>query len=202
MRETDRLCNLQMRETGHQRIDMLLRQIEQAALECDDQREHLVDRCAQIKPDVCGHLVIARAASVQPFTRSAYQIGQAFLDVQVDIFEVDRPGKLALPDFIEDGGHTALDVGEVGFGQYADRMQHACMRERALNVELSQPLVEADGRGVAFDQFRDRLVESARPRLAVLVCRRFLLLHWRSAPFTMECVKQLFWRAFRHVFTE
>src|SRR5512141_313388 len=80
-------------------------------------------------------------------------------------------------------------------------MQHARMSKRALYVEFSQPLVEADGRRIAFDQFRDRLAESARPRLALLVCRRFLLLHWRSAPFTMECVKQLFWRAFRRVFT-
>ncbi len=202
MGETHRLCDLQMRETGHQRIDMLVREIKQAALECDHERERLVDGGTQVKPDVGGHLVIARAAGVQPFARVAHQIGQAFLDVKVDIFEIDRPGEFSLPDFIEDARHAAFDVGKVVFGQYTDRMQHACMRERTLNVEFSQPLVEADGRRIAFDQFRDRFVESARPRLAVLVCRRFLLLHWRSAPFTMECVKQLFWRAFQHVFRD
>ena len=105
----------------------LVREIKQAALECGDERERLVDGCAQVKPDVGCHLVIARAARMQPLAGVTHERDQTLLDVEVNIFEVDRPGELSLPYFIDDACHTALDVGQVGFGQYADCMQHACM---------------------------------------------------------------------------
>ena len=44
-------------------------------------------------------------------------------------------------------------------------MQHARVRNRSLDVEFGQPLVEGDRRGETLDEFGDRLVEAARPRL-------------------------------------
>jgi hypothetical protein len=36
-------------------------------------------------------------------------------------------------------------------------MQHGGVRERALNIELGQPIIEMDRRGVAFDDFGNGL---------------------------------------------
>ncbi len=59
MRETHRLRHLQMRVAGHERIDVMLGQIEQAFLEGVNQRNDLIRGPAQIEPDVGCDLVVA-----------------------------------------------------------------------------------------------------------------------------------------------
>ena len=125
-----------------------------------------VDRRAQVQAHVGRDLVVARTAGVQALAGVADQLGQPLLDVEVHVLEVDRPGERAGADLGEDLRHAALDVGEVLGGQHADRVQHARVRERAVDVELGQSLVEVDRCGVALDELVDRLAEAAGPGFA------------------------------------
>ena len=54
-----------------------------------------VDRVAQPQPHVGRDLVVARAAGVQALAGIADQRGQARLDVEVHVLEVERPGERA-----------------------------------------------------------------------------------------------------------
>jgi hypothetical protein len=54
-----------------------------------------VDLVAQPQPHVGGDLVVARAAGVQPLAGVADQLGQAGLDVQVHVLQVELPVEAA-----------------------------------------------------------------------------------------------------------
>ena len=153
-------------------IGVLVREIEQRALCGFDKIDNLVDRRAQIQPHVGRDLVVARARGVQPLAGVAGERGQAALDVHVHVFEIDRPLELAGADLVADLGEALLDRGEVGGGEDVDRVQHARVCERALDVELSEPPVEIDRRGKPLDELGHRLVKAPRPRR----CRVFLFL--------------------------
>jgi hypothetical protein len=58
-------------------------------LELAEQGGDVVDRVTQIEANVGGHLVVARAAGMQALAGIADERGQAFLDVQVHVFEVE-----------------------------------------------------------------------------------------------------------------
>ena len=53
------LCHLQMSETRHHRIRMLFREIQQRMLHGMDEADNVVNRSAQIKPDIGRHLIVA-----------------------------------------------------------------------------------------------------------------------------------------------
>src|SRR6185503_9186712 len=96
----------------------------------------------------------------------ADEIGQAVLDVEMDVLALDRPGEDAAADLAQDLRHAALDGGQVGAADDADGREHARVRERTLDVEFREPLVEIDRRVEALREAVDRLAEPSRPRLA------------------------------------
>ena len=161
--EGDRLGDLQVREAGHRRRCFLFGQIDQCRTESLDQDEDVVDRIAQVKADVGCHLVVARTAGVQALAGIANDRGQALLDVQVHVFQVERPYELARLDFFRDDGHAALDVSQVGGGDDALLGQHAGVGQRAADVLAPHALVEIDRSGVTFDEIGNRLGETAGP---------------------------------------
>ena len=161
--EGHRLGDLQVREAGHRRRRFLLGQIDQRRAEGLDQHEDVVDRIAQVEADVGGHLVVARAAGVQALAGIADERGQALFDIEVHVFEVERPCELARLDFLGDDGHAALDVGQVGGGDDALLRQHPGVRQRAADILAPHALVEVDRSGVAFDEIGNRLGESSGP---------------------------------------
>ncbi len=65
MREGDRLRRLHMGEARHDRINMRLGLLEQAALEFDDQFLRAAAGLAHPQPEIRRHLVVARARGVQ-----------------------------------------------------------------------------------------------------------------------------------------
>jgi hypothetical protein len=89
MAEGDRLRDLQMRESRHDRGVMLFGQIDQGGLQGKQQRADIVDRLAQPQPDIGCHLVIARAGGVQAFAGIADQFGQTLLDIQMHVFKIE-----------------------------------------------------------------------------------------------------------------
>jgi hypothetical protein len=111
--EGDRLRHLQVREAGHRRGGVLLGEVEQGGLVGLEQRLEPVDLLAQPEADVGGHLVVARAAGVQALAGVADQRGEALLDVEMHVLVVERPLELLGLDLLLDGGHAALDGGEV-----------------------------------------------------------------------------------------
>jgi hypothetical protein len=99
--ESDRLRNLQVGETGHRRCGFLLGQVDQRRTELAEQHQDVVDGVAQPEADVGGDLVVARTAGVQALAGVANQRGQALLDVEVHVFEVELPFEAAGFDFFE-----------------------------------------------------------------------------------------------------
>jgi hypothetical protein len=138
-----------------------------SAAEGLDQQQDVVNRIAQVKADVGGHLVVARSAGVQALAGVANERGQALLDVEVHILEVDRPFELAGLDFFGDDGHAALDVGQVGGGDDALFGQHAGVGERTADVLAPHALIEIDRGGVAFDEVGNRLGEASGPSVLI-----------------------------------
>jgi hypothetical protein len=157
MAEGDRLGHLQMRESRHDRAGVKLGDIEQRALQVAQQAHRDVDLGAQPQPDVGGDLVISRTRRVQSFAGIARQIGEALLDIQMDVFEVDAPAERTVLDVGPDARHAIADRIEIGLGQQAAGVQHVGVRQRTLDVVESQALVEIDRCGVAFHQLGYRL---------------------------------------------
>ena len=182
VRVRHRLRDLQVRETRHDGVGVLVGEFDQRELRRLDQTGDLVDRRAQIQPHIGRDLVVARARGVQPLAGIADQRGEPPFDVGVHVFEVGRPFEFAGTDFIADLGEALLDGGEVAGAEDFDRVQHARVRNRARDIEFGEPLVEADRRGETLDEFAHRFVEPSRPRRRLV--HRFFLRHV-SALFTI-----------------
>ncbi len=177
MAEGDRLGHLQVGETRQRRGGMGFGQVEQGALIVGEQGKDLVNRVAQPQADIGGHLVVAAAAGVQAFAGVADQRGEAFFDIEVDIFVLQRPGELAALDFVAHLPEPALDVGEVIGADDALARQHPGVRQRAADVLCRHALIEEDGCGVTHHQCRYRFGKSAGPRLAGVIPIGLLICH-------------------------
>ena len=106
-----------------------------------------VDRIAHPEAEIGRHLVVAAPPGVQAPAGIADALGEAGLDVHVDVFEglAEREGPRL--DLGGDLGEAALDVALVLRGQDADLDQHGGMGERALDVLPPHLAIEAD-RGI------------------------------------------------------
>ena len=160
MCEADRLGDLQVREAGHDRVDMRFGKIEQCVLQRLDQYDKFVDRMAQIQAYVGRNLVIAGTTGVQPFAGIADQCDEPSFDVQVHIFQIGRPDEFTADDLVFDLGQTALDLIQVSLCNDAACSQHLRMCQRALDIEHGQPVVKPDRRGVALHQLGHRFGET------------------------------------------
>jgi hypothetical protein len=129
------------------------------------QRRDRVDLAAQPQPDVGGHLVVARAAGVQPLARVAHQLRQPRLDVEVHVLELELPLEAAALDLAADLLQPSFDVGQVLCRDHLLCRQHARVRQAAGDVGARQALVEADAGGVALHQQIHRFGEQRRPAL-------------------------------------
>jgi len=109
MRERDRLRDLEMREAGHDRFGVLPGEIEQRPLQTADERSDIVDRGADVQANVRRDLVVARARGVQPLSGIADEIRQSALDIEMHVFEIDRPLEGAAFDFLPDLSQSSLD---------------------------------------------------------------------------------------------
>ena len=128
-----------------------------------EQAEDVVYRVAQIEADVRGHLVIARAAGMQTLAGVADQRGQALLDIQMNVFKVERPDKAPRFNLRCYQTHAALYFGQILGRNDCLFRQHPCVGERAANILPPHALVEIDRGGVAFDQIGHRFGETAGP---------------------------------------
>ena len=107
--EGDGLGHLQVGEARHDGAGVPFGQIEQGTLQVCEQGDDLVGGVAQPEADVGGDLVVAGAGGVQALAGIAHQFGEALLDVEVYVLEVERPFEAAGGDLLTNGCKTTLD---------------------------------------------------------------------------------------------
>jgi hypothetical protein len=163
--KTHGLGHLQVGEAGQDHLDVLRRHIDQRHLQLLEQVANQVNLAAQPQAHIGGHLVVAAAAGVQALAGVAHQLGQARLDVQVHVFQIQLPFEAARFDLGRDLRHAALDGGVVGGRDDALRSQHVGVRQAARNVGLPQALVKKHAGGVALDQVAHGLGKQCGPCL-------------------------------------
>ena len=184
MAEGDRLRRLQMGEARHDGRGIFLGPVDQGCLQVLQHGLDAVDGVAHPEAHVERHLVVARARRVQPPAGRADQVGQALLDVEMDVFQLGRKDEFAALDLGLDLGQPGLDRLAVPGSQDLLRHQHLGMGDRPRDVLGIEPAVETDG-GVDLlhDLGRAELVAAAphavagglggprvRSRLRVLSC--------------------------------
>ena len=98
MAEGHRLRGLQMREAGHDGCGMFERAIDERLLERGERGIGLVENVADIETEIGRNLVVARTRGVQPAGGGADQLGQAALDIHMDILERALEFEAALAD--------------------------------------------------------------------------------------------------------
>ena len=76
-------------------------------------RPDLVDRCAQVKPDVGRDLIVTRTRGMQPLAGVADDLGQSGLDIEVHVLQVELPFEGPGLDFGPDLRHSAADFGRM-----------------------------------------------------------------------------------------
>ncbi|MCY1179793.1 hypothetical protein D9M73_202080 [compost metagenome] len=167
--EGHRLGGLQVGEPRHDAGGFALGLLQQAFLQAGDFGQDQVDLVTQPQTDVGGDLIVTAAAGVQFFTGHADAVGQARLDVHVDVFEVDAPVELTGLDFTLDGVQAIDDAVALGIGQHADLGQHGGVGDRAHDVVAVQALVEVYGSGETGDEGVYGLAEAAAPGLVGLL---------------------------------
>ena len=97
--ERHRLRGLQMGKSRHHGRGMFERAASQGMLEGGQRRIRLVDRVADIEPEIGRDLVVAGACGVQPSRGRPDQFGKPALDIHMDVFERALEVERALADF-------------------------------------------------------------------------------------------------------
>ena len=87
MPERHGLRGLQMGEARHDRAGMFQRPRHQRVLERGQRRIDLVDRVADIEPEIGRDLIVARTGGVQPSRRRPDQLAEPALDIHVNVLE-------------------------------------------------------------------------------------------------------------------
>ena len=165
MAERDRLRDLQMREARHDRRGVRARRGRAArGAARRAARADVVDRARAAtaarrwRPGRCASAPVCSRLPASP-TSAVSRFSMLRCTSSRSRDHANSPRSISS----RDRRQAALDRGEIGGRQDADRGQHARVRERARDVDVGQPPVEVDRRGVALDELGDRLAEAAGP---------------------------------------
>ena len=82
---------------------------------------------------------------------------------------IQQPLEAAGHDFAANLRHAALDVGKIPGGNHAHGGKHVRVRERTLDIEQGQALIEVDRGGITFDDLGHGLRKTRRPGLSLVV---------------------------------
>ena len=158
--EGHRLRHLQVRRTGHRRGGFLSASTRHSGT--GGSARGCRRWCRAARADVGRHLVVARTAGVQALAGVADERGQALLDVEMHVFEIELPSNL--PDSISPT--PASCRVRCRRGPCAAMMPcfaSILARQRAADVLAPHALVEIDRGRVAFDEVGHRLGEASGP---------------------------------------
>ena len=141
----DGLGALQVGEGGHGGEALVFGHFDEGALEVADFGGEEADGFAAPESDVEGDLVVAGAGGVEFFAGLADALDEGGFDGHVDVFLGDIKFEGAGFDVAEDVEESALDGGEVFFGQEADGFEHGGVGDGAEDVVLGEAVVEGEG---------------------------------------------------------
>ena len=102
MTQSDGLGDLQMGVAGHHSGDFCLSSVDQRALELAHCPIEPLDGAAHPKPQIGRDLVVARARGVEAPRRRTDQLGEARLDVHVNVLMFGAIGEAATFDLRSD----------------------------------------------------------------------------------------------------
>ena len=111
---------------------------------------------------------------MEPPGRRADLLGQARLDVAVDVLKFVSPGEAAALQLVPDLPQATHDRARVGAGDDALAAEHASVRDRGGDLLAPEAAVDRQREGVRFDERMCRLAEAATPRLAWAALRSLL----------------------------
>ena len=89
---------------------------------------------AQIKPNIGGNLIVARASGMEFFARIADQLDESVLNIHMHVFEFDSPLHVAVFDFPKDCAKRVFDLIFFLRREYANGGQHGGMSDGASNI--------------------------------------------------------------------
>src|SRR6056300_517260 len=104
---------------------------------------------------------------MQLFTGITNIRGERSLDVHVHIFELHRPLKLIVLDFLQDDSQASDDGVLLILSQYTLCCEHHGVSDRALNIVRREALIELNGGGEGFYEGIGRLRKTSGPKLFV-----------------------------------
>src|SRR6266545_6366093 len=119
---------------------------------------------AAVKPQVKGHLVVARAPGVQRGARGR-DLGQPALDGGVDVFVGGKELEVAGVKLASDAAQAALDRGKLGRGEQARRLEPTCMGDAALDVIRVQLVLALERRSESLELGQHLPAEAPAPQL-------------------------------------
>ena len=109
MAEGHGLGGLQVGEARHHGVRMGLRLLGERLLEIGEAAIQAIDGVPDPQPEIERHLIVARARRVQSPGSLADHVGEAFLDVHVDVFKRAREGEGAPFDLRADARQSVID---------------------------------------------------------------------------------------------
>jgi hypothetical protein len=165
MSKTDGLGNLKMGESWHHGLLVSACLIKQGLLQLPQQFELLIDFAAQPETNVSCDLIVSGSGGVQSFTGVANELCKPSLDIQMDIFQINRPDKRTMIDFGSYSRHALNNRVEIGVRDDATFAQHLSVGERGFDIGIGKALVKPHRSGVTFNDFAHRLVKARRPSL-------------------------------------
>ena len=146
MREPHRLRALEVRVTGHQRLDVIARLREQRAAKLVDAIDQTLRGRARVEPQVGRDLIVAAACGVEAATGIADLVDEPRLDVHVHVLERVVPRELSRREPRLDAPQAVRDRVGVACRDDAARGKHLGVCDRAGDVVREEPMIEVDRR--------------------------------------------------------
>ena len=102
---------------------------------------------------------------MQPFAGIADKRGETFLDIEMHIFQFQKPDEVTAADFVANSAQAGFDGSQIIRIDNARAREHPCVSKRTLDVIFRQSAVKANRCGITLHQFRDRLIAAGAEQL-------------------------------------
>ena len=145
MAEGHRLRRLQMGEARHHRRRMRERGLGESELKPGEQRVDGIDLVADIEAEVGRDLIVPRPRRMQFAGDRPDQLGEAALDIEMDVLERAAEGEGAGLDLACDLVEAARDLARIRLGDDAGLGKHRGMGLGRHDIVTPEALVEVDG---------------------------------------------------------
>ena len=141
-----------MRIPGHHNCAVGASLGDQYTLQSDQSRRQLVQLCAQVQPNIQGHLIIPASTRVQFTTEWTDQFGQSPFNCHVDIFVLRREDKTLLIELSFHGVQSLNNRARLRSRENAGLFKCLAMSDAPRNVFGIESAVDRHRTSKGFDQ--------------------------------------------------